>query len=658
MLGPVNRLILGQNISGGDSAHIFSSDKTDPVLIQRAEGAWNPDRNAPVAGVVEQSKAMGVSLLRYPGGCLVHGFDWRKTVGPDAQKSGWLFGLDQYLTLCQAIGAVPLITMSDYALPAEQMPENLAEMVEYLNSPADASHPWAMKRKQWGHPAPYGVVWFELGNESIHGNHRLLPHRQFTAEEYAAYARSTAAAMRQVDPKIKLGILMVPGPGNDVDNDWNHTVIKLAGPIADFVIIHMYAPQTPNPGNSGPLLTQTMMVTPQHVEERLAEYHQMIRQQLGHDLPLAITEFNGAVSHDDAAYRLSYGNALECADLLRVFMEPKSNVALASFWQYLNGAFGMLRTNLRSEDGEPISDGPLVLLYELWAQHFGTQLVKDDVHSPHEDFAGAGTEEADHGSVSEPRKQLQSFDLDQYSANFGASWSKVAGVQIERQHADFVIHLHNLNSSSYPNLAKLSRPSAPQGAVVQFSLNFDARFTPDPGSETAKMGIGLVDSRGWNQTHSGIGIDTIGPAWTHLSGDYNLDAGTPSVNLIARLLGAGQNVSGTLEVRNLSVVSYQAARYAAYSLLTSSASISGNGKTLYLIVFNKSTTDSIAANIQLAGFSAAKARYWEVNGPSLESSDGVTETKQGANFDIQSGSAATHQFPAHSMTAIEFNAAQ
>jgi len=303
VLGRVNPLIFGQNIDAGDNAYIFSRDTTDLNLIQRGEGFWDPVNGTPVPDLVSRSKTVHMSMLRYPGGCLAHNFDWRKTVGPDAKKSGWLFGLDEYLTLCRDIGAIPLITVSDYALPSEQMPENAAALVEYLNSPADAAHPWAMKRQQWGHPAPYNVIWFELGNESIHGNHRVLPHRQYTAEQYAAYANATAAAMRRVDPRIKIGILTVPGPGNDVNCDWNNTVVHLAGASADFVIIHMYAPQQMGTSTPANVRMQSMMVAPQHVEEHLAEYHQMIKKQLGHDLPLAITEFNGAVDQTDAAYR-------------------------------------------------------------------------------------------------------------------------------------------------------------------------------------------------------------------------------------------------------------------------------------------------------------------------------------------------------------------
>jgi len=651
VLGPVNRLVFGQNIVAADSARIFSSDTTDMNLIQRGDGFWDSDTGTPAAEVVAQSKAVGTSVLRYPGGCYAHNFDWRKTVGPDAKKNGWLFGLNEYLSLCGALGAIPLITVSDYALPADQMPENAAELVEYLNSPADAAHPWAMKRKEYGHSAPYKVVWFELGNESMHGNHRVLPYRQYTAEQYSAYANATASAMRKVDPGIRIGIVMVPGSGTDVDCDWNHTVVHLAGANANFVVIHMYAPEKLPAEIPANLRMQAMMVAPQHVEERLTQYHQMIRQQLGHDLPLAITEFNGAL--DQATYRFSFGDALECADLLRVFLKPELNVALASYWNFLNGAFGMLRTTERSSNGEPITEEPVLLLYKLWAQHFGSQLLKVDVRAPQAEFPGVGSEEAATGSTSTARRQIQVVDLNEYSPALGVLWPKLLNVQIQRQNSNFTIHLQNLTRSIYPGLARIPRPSILAPTPVEFSVSFDAKFVPDPGSDTAPMGIGLMDTRGWSATHSGIGVDGITTNLKHFDATYRLNPQTPGVDLQARLVADGKNVSGTLQVQNLRVASFVAAHDAAYPLLTSSASVSSDGAKLYVIVFNKSASTLIQAAVRLVAFPAAKAQYWELDGPGLDAT-ALTQTPRGAMLPLNTPSTLTHAFPPHSMTAIEF----
>jgi alpha-N-arabinofuranosidase len=657
VLGPVNRLVFGHNIGAGDSAFIFSSNTTDANLIQRGDGFWNPATGAPVPEVVNQSKAVGMSVLRYPGGCLAHNFDWRKTVGPDAKKNGWLFGLDEYLSLCHAIGAIPLITVSDYVLPADQIPENAAALVEYLNSPANPTHPWAMKRQEWGHPTPYNVQWFELGNESMHGNHRVLPRRQYTAEQYAAYFNATAATMRKVDPGIKLGIVMVPGAGTDVDSDWNHTVVHDAGTSADFVIIHVYAPQQVPSNISENLRMQAMMVAPQQVEEHLFEYHQMIRKELGHDLPLAITEFNGGLDSAGSPYRFSYGDALECADLIRVFLKPELNIALASYWQFLNGYFGMLRTTMLSPDAEPETQEPSFLLYELWHQHFGARLVEVSVQSPRAEFPGAGSDRAARGNFSEPRREIERVDLAQYGSLAGTLWPKLLNVQIQRQNSDFTFRLQNLSHTIYPLLASIPRPSVDPGSPLEISVSFDAKFTPDSGSNTAPMGIGLGDSRGWNETHSGIGLDGITTDWNHFEATYSLGPQTPAVDLTARLMADKRNISGTLQVHNLVLTEFVSGHDGAYPLLTSSASTSSDGRKVYLMVFNKSANDSIPTTIRLADFTATGAQYWEVNGPGLNSANGVAEKTTGAPLALSGAGVTTHVFPAHSMTAVEFSGA-
>jgi hypothetical protein len=302
-----------------------------------------------------------------------------------------------------------------------------------------------------------------------------------------------------------------------------------------------------------------------------------------------------------------------------------------------------------------MSEEPAFMLYELWAQHFGSKLLKVEVQSPRAEFPGAGSEEAARGDVAEPRRQIQTFDLNQYSSFFGTTWPKLLNVQIQLQKSDMTVRLQNLNRSIYPTLARIPRPEADPGTQVEFSLSFDARFTPDPGSATATVGIGLIDSRGWNQTHSGIGVDAITSEWKHFDATYRLDPQTTNVDVSARLLAEGRDVSGTLQVHNLAVTGFASAHDAAYPLLTSSASYSSDGKTIYLIVINKSASDSIPTTIHLTGFAAANAQYWEVNGPGLESTSGVTETASGAALPLTNPTTSAHVFPAHSMTAIEFN---
>jgi len=188
VLGPVNRQVLGQGIEAAYGDGIFtpfgSSFPWMANKIRTGDGLWDPEQKHVYPEVLAAAKDIGLSMLRYPGGCLNHTFDWRKAVGPLDQRGDWLFGVDEYIEACRELHAQPVIILPEYLQPLDQLPQNCAEFVEYLNAPATPDHPWAMKRKEWGHPEPYHVTWFELGNESIHGNHNVRPFVAYSPEEY------------------------------------------------------------------------------------------------------------------------------------------------------------------------------------------------------------------------------------------------------------------------------------------------------------------------------------------------------------------------------------------------------------------------------------------------------------------------------------------
>jgi len=647
--GPVNRLVFGTNINSADTARIFSSDKTDLDCIGTAGGFWDPARRAPVQAVIDRFREGGVTLLRYPGGSLVANYDWRKAVGTLEARGNWKFGIAEYLIVCEAIGAVPMFTVSDYVLPADQMPAHAAGLVEYLNSPATPDHPWAMKRKEWGHPDPYGVKWFELGNESDEGNLHVIPHRHYTPEQYAAYANATSAAMRAVDPSIKIGIVTMPGAGTDVQCNWNRTVIRLAGKSADFLIVHVYGPDV-SKYVAEPDFFQACMAAGDQTAQHIDDYEALALEQCGRSLPICMTEYNGAPSPDKGPDRLSYGVALECADLLRVYLQPEHHVLAAAYWQSLNGLFEMLLSDRHTPEGLPITEMPEFHLFHLFTAHLGTRLAAVSVNGPRLSFAGAGSVYPAAGDLYVPSHSLGQVPTDgRFNlANLGPGITGTGGTG-----GAFSLRLDGVGDSGYPPLAVLPKPKG--AGPCNYVVSFEARFVPDPGSQAPHIGLNVGDVRGWVLTRSAVGFNGIGAEWTAFREPYHGLPDTTAIMLQANLAFGSAKVSGLLEVRGLKVEAFSAPIFPAYSLLTALASLSEDGKTLHLIVFNKSAGLNIPATLHLAGFHAASARVWEVNGPFLGALGGVTETVQGAPLEM-AGAEPVHVFPAHSLTAIDFAA--
>jgi alpha-L-arabinofuranosidase len=645
--GPVNRLVFGENVVSADDTGLWSHDQHDPYSIETGGGYWDPVKQAFIPAILEGTRQAGAALLRYPGGCNAHNYDWRKAVGPVETRGNWKFGIPEFLSLCQAVGAEPMFTMSDYLLPADEMPAHAAGLVEYLNAPATPDHPWAMKRKEWGHPDPYGVKFFELGNESYHGNHHLIPFRKYTPEQYAAYANATAAAMRVVDPSIKIGIVMQAGTGDDVEtSDWDRTVIHLAGKSADFLIVHLYAPAV-----SGNLPTsdyiQTCLAVGEQSARHLDEFRTLALKESGRALPLAVTEYNGDIV-DKEPVRFIYAQAMECADLMRIFLQPEHHVLGASYWEFINGLFSMLYSDRKAPDGGKLVEKPAYALYHLWTQHLGTRLAKILVDGPRASFAGAGSVYPATGDTYLPERSLGLVSLDGrlYSTTLKPGITGEGGTG-----GAFAVRFDGAMGRVYPELGRLPRPAG--AGACDYAVSFEARFVPDPGSGAAPLGINLGDARGWAATHSMIGIEGIGTEWKAFQGGYHANPDTAEISLQAHLDFVATPVSGRLEVRKFKLEAFTSPQFPAYALLTACAMLSEDGKTLHLIVFNKSGGQDIRAQLHLAGFQAASARVWEVNGPGFAASDGVAETVHGDPLAL-SGATPTHLFPAHSMTAIDF----
>jgi alpha-N-arabinofuranosidase len=151
-------------------------------FVSLGHGLWDGENNRPQPLAVKSLKAARVSSVRYPGGVVANLFDWRKSIGATKgcqtngreMGSGFLrargqgYGPDEHMRLVREVGAdtvmmVPWVT---------ETPADAAGWVEYMNSPADgdARNPlggtdWAELRAANGHPAPYNVRLWEIGNE-------------------------------------------------------------------------------------------------------------------------------------------------------------------------------------------------------------------------------------------------------------------------------------------------------------------------------------------------------------------------------------------------------------------------------------------------------------------------------------------------------------
>lgn len=648
-LGPVPPFVFGHNLEAGDSYRIFGpTHNYGPP--RTGTGLWDPDKRALVPAAAAFTRDIGAKMLRYPGGCLAHGFDWKATVGPPADRPNFTFGVDEFLASCRALGAEPLMTVSDYT----GGPQDAADLVEYVNAPASPAHPWAQKRAAWGRPKPYGVRFFEMGNESDHGNHDLLPPQKFTAAAYAAWFNDCARRMRAIDPTIKMGALM--GTGTGPDDPWNPTVLAGVKSSADFIIVHTYVVNVWGENGTGPttdVLMRACMATGDQTAAMLAQYRAQIAKYAGKSLPLAITEYNGGfVQEKPLPYRFAFGPALFSADYVRILMQPESHVLMANYWQYLNGYWGAVLGPNQPGDPQPWRKMPAFYLFRLWGRHFGSKLVRATVQSPRIAFEGIpGHTAPARGDTYQPDTVLSAENL-----LAGQTLQAVSGNGYKTETLPDGALRATLTSLSGEHYLPIGKVKGPPGCV--YRITFQAHATGDLSA--ASLGLGMGDSRGWDQTHSGIAVEGAQGAnnWQPFVGRFVTLPDSAGTDVIWRLRPGTVPASGTVEIRNLKVNVLTPEHFPAYAAVTSTASLSSDGKTLYVIVFNKHHADAIATSLNVQGFPAHSARRWTVTGPDLAAlnttTETVRETESGVPLAAPVKGLWRQTLPPRSMTGFEF----
>ncbi|MCF4119426.1 alpha-N-arabinofuranosidase [Antribacter sp. KLBMP9083] len=191
--------------------------------------------------VLELTRELGVSTVRYPGGNFVSGYRWEDGVGPVEDRPTRLdlawhssdpntVGVDEFLRWSKASGTEPMMAVN---LGTRGVQEAL-DLLEYCNVPGGSF--WSDKRRANGAADPYRVKMWCLGNE-MDGPWQI-GHK--TAEEYGRLAAETARAMRMMDPNIELVVCGSSSSAMPTFGEWERVVLSEAYEHVDHVSAHAY----------------------------------------------------------------------------------------------------------------------------------------------------------------------------------------------------------------------------------------------------------------------------------------------------------------------------------------------------------------------------------------------------------------------------------
>ncbi len=309
--------------------------------------------------VVALLKELDSPVYRWPGGNFVSGYDWRDGIGdrdrrPPRKNPAWTgiehndVGIHEYMDLMRLIGAEPYITVNSGLGDAAMALEEL----QYANGAADT--PMGRLRTANGHPEPWGVTFWAIGNE-MYGDWQL---GHMPLSDYVKKHTQFAVAMKAMDPTIK--VVAVGAVGR-----WSETMLAEASNHMDLVSEHFYVQHKPG-------LLAHVDQAPAEVR-RIAEAHRKYRATIpplrDKPVPVALDEWNywyGPHVYGELGTQYFLEDALGVAAALNEYARQSDVYFMANYAQTVN-VIGAIKTSKTAA----VLDTTGVIL-ALYRKHFGT----------------------------------------------------------------------------------------------------------------------------------------------------------------------------------------------------------------------------------------------------------------------------------------------
>jgi alpha-N-arabinofuranosidase len=372
------------------------------------------------ADLIEQMKKIGPTMFRWPGGNMVSSWDWRDSIGdpdkrPPRLNPAWDevqqndLGIDEYMVLNKLLNMEPYICVNAGFGDAH----SAAEEVEYVNGSVNT--PMGEWRATNGHPEPYKVIWWNIGNEMWNAAQMGF----MSVNQYWIKHNMFAQAMRAVDPSIKL----VTSGGSPVETgrsraaltftgkhdasfggpaDFTGALLANSSDYIDAAAEHIY----PNMADMAfdvekqqyvkvdePLVARARKLSNivRAVIEAWGEYQRRFPNLDMNRYPIALDEWVSEWTGERGQRAPGYSMfaPLACAQAMQE-MFRHSNMFIISAYTAAPQLLSISKTDATVH--------PIGLMFELYRRHFGTIPVEVAGNSPQHDIAG--TVGVDKGKVS------------------------------------------------------------------------------------------------------------------------------------------------------------------------------------------------------------------------------------------------------------------
>jgi alpha-N-arabinofuranosidase len=413
--------------------------------------------------VFDRVKALRPAFIRWPGGNVAQDYRWLWGAGPRDERPNWTnlswknelesgdFGTAEFIALSRNVGAEPSLTVNVEGRGATA--EEAAAWVEYCNGPATTKY--GKLRAAHGHPQPFNVNLWEIGNE-IWGNW-VRGHSD--ADTYARNFNRYVADMRKVDPAIRL-----IGVG-DNDMSWNRTVLRTAGANMDYLAIHHYYGRHEIAGDLRNLMARPLFY--EHFYQQVAQLIREVSPQ--RKVRLAINEWGLDLPAEQQYSMLS---ALYGARLMNVFERTDGLVAMSAVSDLINGWPGGIIQASRHR----VFVSPIYLVNQLYSETLGEERLSAEVVCPTFDSTREGKQVPYLDVVASRARNGQQLFVKAVNTDLTralVTTINIQGARVRPQGEVATVNgatLESYNSFATPDAVRLTRKQFVAGATFEISL--------------------------------------------------------------------------------------------------------------------------------------------------------------------------------------------
>jgi len=220
------------------------------------EGIYDPkspraDERGFRKDLMEALRDQSYTVIRYPGGNFLSGYNWLDGVGPKEQRPrrrelAWQsletnqFGTNEFIEFCRDIHAAPMLGVN----MGTGTIQSASDLVEYCNAPVGTR--WSDLRAMHGFVEPHNVRYWCVGNE-MDGSWQI---GHLDAASYGNKALEAAKMMKWQDPTIQTILCGSSGEGMPTYPEWDRTALEIAWEHMDYLSMHYYANNRENDTDS------------------------------------------------------------------------------------------------------------------------------------------------------------------------------------------------------------------------------------------------------------------------------------------------------------------------------------------------------------------------------------------------------------------------